>query len=334
MTFIVTVSGADIAFPCEPGETVLDAVERAGYSVPYSCRKGVCTTCVCHLASGDAKTNSRPLSGPADDVLLCRLRPLSDITIAPTSITHRGTPQRKSLPAKVFRLSRPTPDVAIVELRYPIGTRAQFRAGQYLKVLMPDGDSRNYSLANDPTSNNGAELHIRHVPGGRFSEDVLARLKPGDELTVELPFGQFVMRESTDTPAILLATGTGFGPLKSMILDQIRRRTSRPMWLYWGARRQQDLYALELTQKWAARFPWLSMVPVVSGEHSWTGRTGWVQQAAIEDHGHRDALEVYACGNPAMTAAAAAAFAALGHFVNDNFHCDAFVPSGDAAGLA
>jgi NAD(P)H-flavin reductase len=197
-------------------------------------------------------------------------------------------------------------------------------------VFFADGDSRNYSLANDPASNNGAELHIRHVAGGRFSEGVLPRLVPGDSLRVEVPFGQFVMSEDVETPAILLATGTGFGPLKSMVLDQIRRHGSRRMILYWGARQADDLYARGLAEKWAAELPWFSFVPVLSrAPATWAGRTGHVHHAVLEDHPDLGGFEVYACGNPAMTRAAARELVEGGGLAREKFCCDAFVPSGE-----
>jgi CDP-4-dehydro-6-deoxyglucose reductase/3-phenylpropionate/trans-cinnamate dioxygenase ferredoxin reductase subunit len=195
--------------------------------------------------------------------------------------------------------------VSIVQLRYPIGTRAKFRAGQYLKVLLEDGDSRNYSLANEPTHNDGAELHIRHIAGGRFSEHIVPDLALGDQLNVETPFGQFCLNDGAETAVIMLATGTGFAPLKSIIQNQIRQRGTRPITLYWGARRRCDLYAFDLATTWAEQCPWFSFVPVLSRpDHAWTGRTGYVQHAAREDHPDLRGFEIYACGNPVMTAAA------------------------------
>ena len=87
--------------------------------------------------------------------------------------------------------------------------------------MMPDGDSRNFSMANPPHENDGVTLHIRHVPGGRFSEDVLASLSFGNKLEVELPFGEFFLRESAAKPIVLIATGTGFAPIKSIVEDMI-----------------------------------------------------------------------------------------------------------------
>ncbi|MDX6311353.1 MAG: 3-phenylpropionate/trans-cinnamate dioxygenase ferredoxin reductase component [Streptomyces sp.] len=333
-TYQVTVADTGIGFPCEADQTVLDAAESAGYTIPYSCRKGVCSTCEGGLTSGRAEIRGRgPVEGPADGVLLCRTRPRSDLAIAPTSISERGRPPaRRTLTVKVHRITRPTPDVVVLQLRLPTGQRAAFTAGQYLKVLLPDGDSRNYSMANPPHQNDSVQLHIRVVPGGRFSDGILPGLDKDDPLTVELPYGEFSLGTESHRPAVLLATGTGFAPVKSMVEDQLRRRADRPLHLYWGGRREEDLYLRDLAAGWAARAPWFGFTPVLSEPGpGWTGRTGWVHRAVLADHPDLAGHEVYACGSPAMTAAARDGFVTLGGLAPDSFHSDAFVSSGEPA---
>jgi CDP-4-dehydro-6-deoxyglucose reductase/3-phenylpropionate/trans-cinnamate dioxygenase ferredoxin reductase subunit len=331
MTFDVTVSGSDIVFPCEPDETVLDAAERAGFSIPYSCRKGVCSTCEGGLIAGELQVRGQGIArGPATGVLLCQARPCSPVEIAPKRIVQRAAPVRKVITTKVHRLTRPNADVVVLHLRFPSGVRAKFQAGQYLKVLMEDGDSRNYSMANAPHESDGVQLHIRHVPGGRFSEGVLAGLEKGDTLNVELPYGEFSLDEEIDHPVILLGTGTGMAPLKSIIEDQIKRGGSRPMHLFWGARNSDDLYLGDLPAQWSRRLPGFSFTPVLSEPApGWSGRTGWVHRAVLEDYPDLGAYQVYACGNPVMTTAALNDLTAEGQLSPDAFFCDAFVPSGE-----
>jgi NAD(P)H-flavin reductase/ferredoxin len=331
MTYEVTVTGTEISFTCEPGEAVLDAAERAGYALPYSCRKGVCSTCEAGVRTGQVQVRGQgDLTGPAEEVLLCQARPLTDLEIAPKRIDRRGPPDRKTVAAKVQRVTWPAEDVAILQLRLPTGVRARFRAGQYLKVFMADGDSRNYSMANPPHQNDSVQLHIRHVPGGRFSESVLAGMQKGDALRVELPYGEFSLNEESDKPAILIATGTGFAPIKSIVEDQLKRGSERSIHLYWGARKRADLYLAELAEKWAARAPWFSFTPVLSeAEDGWPGRTGWVHASVLDDRPDLSGYEVYACGSPMMTSAAREDFVSRGGLDPDSFHCDAFVPSGD-----
>lgn len=330
MTFDVRVCGAGIAFPCEATETVLDAAERAGYSLPYSCRKGACATCEGVLHQGVVEVGGKVARGPCS-VLLCRAKPAASLVIAPKRIEKRQPLARRRLRARVYRLQRPTPDVTILQLRFAAGTRVKFRAGQYLRVIMPDGDSRNFSMANPPHQNDGVHLHIRHVPGGRFSERVLATLKTTDMLEVELPFGEFFLREDCVKPLVLLATGTGFAPIHCIVEDMIRRAIARPTRLYWGARNHRDLYLRTLAEQWTARAGWLSFVPVVSdADPDWPGRTGLVHRAVLEDTPDLSLHQVYACGHPLMVEAASEDFVSIGKLPDTEFYADPFVASGDS----
>src|SRR5262245_544575 len=146
MSFEVRVAHHNIAFPCRADETILDAAERAGFSIPYSCRKGVCHTCEGALVAGEVQVRSRRVAGRAEAVLICQARPRSDVDVALKRIEPSAPPQRKTLAASVYRLARPAPDVSVLTLRFANGVRAKFRAGQYLQVLMADGDRRNFSM--------------------------------------------------------------------------------------------------------------------------------------------------------------------------------------------
>ncbi len=332
MTFLVHVAETGITFPCEPRESVLDAAERAGYSMPSSCRKGACNTCEAELLEGEVEQRVRGRRTAKDGMaLMCRSRPCADLAIRPKRFERIDIFGRKMIITKIFRLATPSPDVTILMLRFPIGLRAPFKAGQYLQVVMEDGDRRNFSMANAAHNNDGAELHIRHVPGGKFSIKTLSKLSVGDAFQVEVPFGDFYLRAST-RPAVLLASGTGFAPIKSIIETAIRGGNTRPLHLYWGARRPEDIYLAEMPARWANRLPWFSFTPVLSEPpSSWTGRTGLVHNAVREDHKNLSETEVYACGNPLMVTAAQRDFTA-GHGLPDaQFFADAFVESGSFA---
>jgi NAD(P)H-flavin reductase/ferredoxin len=332
MTFTVRIADSEISFPCEPREFVLDAAERAGYSMPSSCRKGACNTCEAGLVAGEVEQRGRGRRTAGDGLaLMCRSQPRTDLTIRPKRFERIDIFRRKIIAARIFRLARPAPDVTILTLRFPIGVRAPFKAGQYLQVVMEDGDRRNFSMANAARDNDGAELHIRHVPGGKFSIRTLSKLSVGDSLQVELPFGDFHLRVS-ERPAILLASGTGFAPIKSMVQTAVHAGNRRPMHLYWGARTREDMYMAELPAKWAARLPWFSFTPVLSEpSSSWTGRTGFLHHAVRDEHDDLSGTDVYACGNPLMVNAVQRDFTA-GHGLPDaQFFADAFVDSGPSA---
>jgi NAD(P)H-flavin reductase/ferredoxin len=329
MTFEVTVAEHGITFPCEPREFVLDAAERAGYTMPSSCRKGVCNTCEAGLVGGEVDQRGRGRRTATDGTaLMCRARPRADLTIKPKRFERIDIFRRKTIIGKVYRLAKPAADVTILTLRFPIGLRAPFKAGQYLQIVMDDGDRRNFSLANATRDNDGAELHIRHVPGGKFSTQVLPRLSIGDAMQIEVPFGDFFLRKS-ERPVILLASGTGFAPIKSIVETAIRSGSNRPMHLYWGARTREDIYLEDLPMKWSSRVSWFSFTPVLSEpSRAWTGRTGLVHDAIREDRGDLSAIDVYACGNPLMVSTAQRDFTENHGLPDAQFFADAFIESG------
>lgn len=326
-SYPITVADTDISFECQEGQTVLAAAETAGWAIPYSCRKGVCSTCVGGLEKGELAVRTQgTMCGPAEGVLLCQSTPLGPAEIRPKRIAHSGPPARRTLTTKVYRIRRPAPRVTVLELRFPIGRRAPFRAGQYLNVALPDGDTRPYSLANAPRDNDQAELHVRTEPGGRFSEQVVGGLRAGDLLTVETPFGGATVGDGPE-PLLLLATGTGFAPVKSVVHDQITRRGTRPMHIYWGGRTEQDLYLLDAARHWAERYEWLTVTPVLSRpDRGWSGATGWVHDAVLAKHPDLTGHEVYACGKEAMTTTAFTTLTHKAGLPEDRFHADTFIP--------
>lgn len=330
-TFEVRIDGTGIVFACGPDETVLDAAQRAGLSLPYSCRKGVCSSCDAGLASGEVAVRGQGRAhAPIPAVRLCQARPLDNLTIRPQRLGRLDAAPLKTLPVRVHKIDHLARGVSVLRLRFPNGVRARFRAGQYLKVRLDDGDSRCFSLANAPHANDFAELHVRHRAGGKFTR-ALEALRPGDALTVELGHGACVLETEARRPVVLAVTGTGFAPAKAMIEDWAQRGSERPVYLYWGGRTLDDLYMAESIQALARRHPWLSFIPVLSRPHAgWAGRAGHIQHAVLADRPHLAGVDVVACGNPAMTTAARAAFIAAG-LDPASFYCDPFVASGDVS---
>jgi NAD(P)H-flavin reductase/ferredoxin len=332
MTFNVSVAGTEFHFPCEPNESVLDAAQRAGLEIPFSCRKGVCGTCKGRVVSGEVRAYSGDALGAAEraagNVLFCNARPRSDLEIAPRSISKADPFARKTVTARVFRLARLADDVMFVHLRFPAGIRVKFKAGQHLNLILDNGERRDFSMANPPRESDGAQLHVRHVPSGAFTSYVFNALKQGDHLRAELPFGDFTLRESKK-PILFVAGSTGFAPIQSMIQDAFDRGIRRDMLLYWGARRREGLYS-DLPRKWAAQNPRFKFVPVLSDAAEPGFRQSLVHRAVLEDHGSLAAFQAYVCGVPVMTQAARADFVAAG-LPEDEFYADAFVTRADLA---
>ncbi len=329
MTSTVFISARDMSFSCESNERILDAAERAGYTMPYSCRKGVCETCRCLLSKGSVSMGpfgSRKHAG--ETILPCMATAEGAIECTPAWIEKRPAVDRTRVEALVHQITARSPSVSVLRLRLPIGRRARFIAGQYVSVLLEDGQSRNYSIANPPHLSDVIHLHVRRVPGGQFSDAALRTLAPGDHLEIELPFGLLGWTEERVRPAILLATGTGFAPLKSMIESLIHRGMTRPVHLFWGGERREDIYESALVKKWCETLSWFRFTAVLaSPDRGWDRPAGFVQNEVAAQYDDLSDHEIYACGNPSMIGQAKALFIRERGLSPADFYSDAFVPS-------
>jgi CDP-4-dehydro-6-deoxyglucose reductase len=209
-----------------------------------------------------------------------------------------------------------------------------YHAGQYIEFLLRDGLRRSYSMANAPhLIGQGLELHIRHMPGGKFTDLVFGTMKERDILRIEGPYGSFYLREQESKPMVLLASGTGFAPIKALIEDMQFKGVTRPASLYWGGRRPHDLYMDDWVKAKLTEMSNLRYVPVVSDalpEDGWTGRTGFVHQAVLQDVPDLSGHQVYACGAPIVVESAQRDYARAG-LAMDEFYADAFTSEADKA---
>jgi NAD(P)H-flavin reductase len=257
--------------------------------------------------------------------LLCCASALSDLDI---EVETSAAPARIRR-ARVVRMERAAPEVMLLWLKLEDAPSLEYHAGQYIKIILEDGARRSFSFATAPGTSDLIELHVRRMPGGRFTSHVFESMKVGDGLRFEGPFGAFVLHEQSHRPIIFVAGATGFAPVKSMLEEAFRRNMRRPMVLYWGVRTRADLYMAELPERWQREHASFSFVPVLSEprpEDNWTGRTGLVHQAILEDFPTLNGYEVYACGSMRMVEAAHPEFVARG-LSEDACYSDAFVPA-------
>ena len=237
------------------------------------------------------------------------------------------------MPCRLQSIEKPATDVAILKLQLPANEVLQFNAGQYIEFMLRDGSRRSYSLANAPYQEGGIELHIRHMPGGLFTDHVFSTMKEREILRFEGPFGTFFLRDDSTKPVVLLASGTGFAPIKSLLEQAFFKNNSREFVLYWGARTKADLYMLDLPVQWASEHSNFKFVPVLSdatAECHWTGRTGFVHQAVMQDFPDLSAHQVYACGAPIVIESAQRDFTAQCGLPEDEFFADSFTSMADA----
>jgi CDP-4-dehydro-6-deoxyglucose reductase len=343
MTFQVTLQPSGHQFQVEPDEKILEAGIKAGLSIPYSCRSGVCRSCRGTVLEGEVDFGDvHPTYLPDSDkakglALLCSARAKSDLVVEIAELEGLAGIKPGIVPCRVVKIERPSADVAVLDLRLPMNENMRFMAGQYVDFLLKDGKRRSYSIASKPSAEGVShiELHIRHVPGGHFTDRLFAgEVKEREVMRFEGPLGSFYLREDSNKPIIFLASGTGFAPIKAMIEHAIARGSQRPMQLYWGCRKPADLYMAALPEQWAREVPGFSYVPVlseVSAQDGWQGRTGLVHQAVMADHPDLSGHEVYACGVPVMVDAAQRDFLARCGLPEDAFFADSFLDESSKA---
>jgi CDP-4-dehydro-6-deoxyglucose reductase, E3 len=340
MTFQISVSPSGNKFSCAEDETILTAALRAGVGLPYGCKNGACGSCKGKVTEGSVTHGSHqqktlPESEAAEGFsLFCCAYPHSDVQIEIREIASSSDYPVKKLPSRVASLQKVSDDVMIVTLQLPATERFAYRAGQYIDFLLRDGKRRSYSIANASHTSEQVSLHIRHMRGGLFTDQVFSTLKERDILRFEGPQGTFFLREDSDKPIILLASGTGFAPVKALVEQLVHIESKRPVSLYWGGRRPADLYMDALCKEWAATLPNFTYVPVISdalAEDAWNGRDGFVHAAVLDDHPDLSGYQVYACGAPIVVNSAKRDFVALAKLPADEFYADAFTSEADLA---
>jgi len=340
MSFQIKLLPSGHTFEAQPGKRLLDEGLAAGLSLPYSCRMGTCNTCKVHMVEGefefgDAHPHYLPQSERDKGLaLLCQAKACSDLVIEVQELPKLIPPSKFT--ALVKRIKPLADDVLQVDIRLPLHQSLIFAAGQYIDFLLPGGERRSYSVASataEPMGTIDLTLHISHMPGGLFTDPLFGgAIKERHRLEVEGPLGTFFLREDSAKPIVMIATGTGYAPLRSILLDIFRKKIDRPVTLYWGGRRRKDLYLMEEPEAWAREWPNFKFIPVLSGatpEDQWTGRTGRLNRAVVEDLPDLSGHQIYACGVPAMVASARDDFIQHCGLLDSEYFADAFVSSAD-----
>jgi CDP-4-dehydro-6-deoxyglucose reductase len=310
---------------------ILEAALTAGLNLPHSCKSGHCSSCRVRLRAGEIEyPNGTPLGltaqeAQAGNILLCQARARSDLVVEARLIASVTDVEIKTLPCRIVQLTPLAPDVMQVFLRLPAVEALRFHPGQYLDVLLDGGRRRSFSIASPPHDSGLLELHVRRVSGGSFTEGLFGTSPVGSLLRIEGPIGHFVYREQS-SPLLMIAGGTGFAPLKSMLRHILEGGIDRPIHLYWGSRLAHDVYEEKLVLEWVRRHPQLQFTAVLSeatradAPHH---RLGWVHEAVLADHPSLEPFDVYAAGPPALIEAIRTRFPLQG-VREDRLHFDSF----------
>ncbi len=338
--FSVTVQPSGRAFTVPQGQAILAAGIAQGIGLPYGCKDGACGSCKCKKLSGTVVHGTHQDKALSQEeeaqgfILTCCAVPQTDLVLESRQVSELGSFPIKKMPTRVNTLHKKSDDVMVLQLQMPANDTFNYRAGQYIEILLRDGARRSYSMANAPSNGPGVELHIRHMPGGKFTDHVFGVMKEKEILRVEGPFGSFFLREDSDKPMVLVASGTGFAPIKALLEHVQNQKIVRPITLYWGGRRPGDLYMDSWVQEQLKTMPHLRYVPVVSdalAQNQWSGRTGFVHRAVLEDFADLSGYQVYACGAPIVVDSARRDFCTLGKLPEEEFFADSFTSEADKA---
>ena len=347
MLYQVQLKTSGKTFSVEADETVLEAALRQGINLPYGCKNGACGSCKGKCIEGKIRhgDHSQSALSAADETagstLLCCAHPQTDLLIEVREVQGGGDIPVRKVPCRINTIQFPSDDVAVLQLQLPASERFQFLAGQYLEFLFKDNKRRAYSIASAPHEQGPLELHIRHLPGGLFTDPLFGQASDGkqikekDILRFEGPLGSFFLREDSKKPIIFLASGTGFAPIKSMLMHIQEKKIKREIHFYWGGRRPKDLYMDSLCQEFMHTIPGFHYTPVISdalAEDAWQGRTGFVHRAVMNDFPDLSQHQVYACGAPIVIQSARTDFVKDCQLPEEEFFADSFTSEADLVG--
>ena len=219
-------------------------------------------------------------------------------------------------------------DTRQIFLHMPEGQTADFKAGQYLNLILPH-KTYPFSIASSPRITNQIELHVRPTPGSEDSVAVEALLdnavKHVTGIEVELPLGDCYVEEAPANPLILIAASTGITQMKSIIEFLLPDGFAHPVHLYWGVVSADDLYFKEVCESWQSHHNF-HFTPVISEPDTsphWQGSTGLVGDLALADFDSLTDVTVYVSGGPAMVYATLDAFMKKG-MPEGNMYSDIF----------
>lgn len=299
---VVRLLPAGLDYTVSSGTDLLTAAAEAGIAVPSACRNGVCELCEARLLAGGAtNTRNQQMITMGERLMLCRAEALTDLELEITAVMGAGQNPPKLFQAKVVEVRSISHDVYRVELKVNRRRELSFHAGQYLSVNLPDAEPCYFSIASSPAVEN-IELHIQATPDWVSAQKVIDALTSGGEVTLEMPHGKACLAAAPRKPVLMVAAGTGFAQMKSMV-DYLRETGfDQPVTLYWGVRRPEDMYLRSLAETWDSEWSPFRFVPVVGDDddNDWSGHHDQLVEAVLASGCDWSNVQVMASGSPVM----------------------------------
>lgn len=307
---------------CLPGDTVLMALEKAGYALPNNCRAGACGECKVKVLSGQfdqgmvldmALSQEERRQGYG---LMCMAKPISEellIEWGTADARPKLFPPREGMLFVVIDKRPLAARVVEVRLR-PVGLPLRYWPGQY--VMLGDEragiPSRAYSIANAPRPDGEIVLQVARVEGGRTSSWIHDTLASGDCVKIDGPYGTFIGDPTVDTPVLCLAAGTGLAPLLALAEAALRRGFRKPVLFLVSARTRADLYGIGMLAWWRTKhrnFDYKITLTREQADRFLFGRIDTVLPTVLPDLSN---YTVFAAGSPGFVDSCIATVKALG----------------------
>lgn len=251
--------------------------------------------------------------GPGETIRLCRSSVIMDTVLETTNIKKRGDFSVNEFACQVASVEALSDDVFRVVLRLPAGKNAEFVAGQYLSINMPESDPAFFSIASQPGTRE-VELHVQASPERESAMSVLSHLRDSLTVKVSLPYGKACLTRLPENEVVLIGAGTGYAQLKAIIDGMLQQSFSLPITLFWGGREKRDLYLLEEAVDFAGKYPNVDIIPVFvdTEDNDWQGHHDQLLAAVLSKYSDLNGVSVYASGSPGLVYAALDAFKEVG----------------------
>lgn len=340
----VRLEPVGVEFDVDEDETILDAAFRQGIPLPHGCKVGQCSACKCVQLDGETdmlKYSTFALNDYERDdghILMCRAVAYSDLTLELLNFDEEI--MSKSIPVKHFDgrivdFQKLTHDIRGIEIEIDLSLK--FWAGQYVDITVTtekgEEITRSFSMANSPNETQKLSFIIKKYPDGRFSNELDAGgVKKGSAVKVSGPYGLCFRREERQGPVVLVGAGSGMSPVWSILHDQISSGEDRPVYFFYGARTQEDLFKLDEIADVVKAHPHVEFIPVLSHaeeDETWDGERGFVHECVdrrlkeLDVDGEGD---IYACGPPPMVDALTPVLFMNG-FETERIFYDKFTPT-------
>jgi CDP-4-dehydro-6-deoxyglucose reductase, E3 len=260
---MATLTFGETPIPIAEGQSVLAALLAAGVDVQYSCKAGLCQTCL-HQAIEGAVPEAAQIGLSDAQKAQGYFMPCVCVPKEPLKVVRAGDlhGQIEVRVAAIERLSH-----NVIRLRLEPDRAFAYRPGQFLALRAPGGVIRNYSIASHPDLDAFIELHVRVIPGGQMSGFIAERLARDDRLKISNPAGTcFYEGADPERPIVLAGAGTGLAPLWGIARDALVRQHRGPIRLYHGARERSGLYHVEELRALADRHESFSYRPCIMSD--------------------------------------------------------------------